>query len=262
MDTGTKVPPIASSPAAPPPTDPSAPSPAEPAPPAWQSFAHLWVPVATILLLVTYLPDPIQVGPLVLFSVVPAHFVASQIYPSNHPPPTPEENVVFTRRHWGYRAAVLFTYGRLYGTPFRLANFIPDIFLDELLRSYLIPDRGADEPQRRSEFLIAALWTTVTLFLSSLIPATSGLLWTLVMSADRIMWRASYMGLVDDLVKVLGYPNFRTWKGRSLVILVQFTFIYLSVCLYAVKFSPSPEIDDGADILHDLPAIDINQIMA
>jgi hypothetical protein len=165
-------------------------------------------------------------------SALPTYFVASRFYPASRPDPTPEEAVRFTRKHDAYRALVLATYGRLFGTPFNLQFLIAD-FMFSYIMGMAIGERPAGTRQRRSEFLVALLWVAGSGLLMSLAPPSMPTLSFWVGLVDRTVWRAAYLALVDDIIGVLARPNVRTLKGKVTLILVQ-SFTITSLVYFAL----------------------------
>jgi hypothetical protein len=196
-------------------------------PPTWRAYVHLYMPLITAGLLLLSGPFIDALNPtdnvpryrlaVAILSAIPTHVVASYFYPADRPDATPEQAVRFTRRSAIYRAAVLFTYRWLYGTPFNLGFFIGDMVLSYMV-DLVIPVRPAGTKPRRSEFVVVALCTVVSSALMSVAPPA---LFFWVGVVDRTMWRAAYMALVDDVIGVLARPNVRTLKGRVVLLCVQ-----------------------------------------
>lgn len=203
-------------------------------------YAHLYFPVITAFLILTNgaivaaFVNPTNDRPqdtllLVAASALPTHLAASYFYPVtvNGSEAPPQEQSRFTRKHDAYRALVLATYGRLFGTRFN-----PKFFLLDFLLSYVagsaIGERPEGTRQRRSEFLIALLWLTGSSVVAALVPPSMPTLTFWVLVADKMVWQATYLALVDDVINVLARPNLRTFRGRATVILVQsFTITFL-----------------------------------
>ena len=123
-----------------------------------------------------------------------------------------------------YRAVILFTYRWIFGTPFNLAFFVADFMLSYGL-GYVVGERPAGTKPCRSEFVAHLPW-----FLGSGIVmqfAPSFLTWLAVV-ADRCIWRATYIALVDDIVGVMGRPHLNTWQGKLRLVLVQSVVIFFS----------------------------------
>ncbi|OAG11155.1 uncharacterized protein CC84DRAFT_1210830 [Paraphaeosphaeria sporulosa] len=194
----------------------------QPSAPAWRAFVHLYLPVITIAFLTLFLPNPFSHRALLLASALPTYFLASLVH---QPRPGPAER--FTRRSHIHHAIVLFTYGRLLGTPFNLFTYLEDLFASYSVRPIL--DRPEGAPPRPSEFFVQALWTTATTVAFGLVPPSWKWTWSIMGWTDRIMYRAAYLALVDDLVRVLGYPQVASKRGRALVVAVQAVFIAVSV---------------------------------
>lgn len=166
--------------------------------------------------------EPFSHRPLLLASALPTYFLASLVHQ-----PRPRPIVRFTRSSDVIRAAVLFAYGRLMGTPFNLVNYILDLLSEYGLGAAL--DRPEGMPRKWSDFLVYALATGVSGIVFDMIPRNWGLAWTIVGALDRTLWRASWMALVDDVVKVLGYPRTEQKRGKVLVMGVQGVLIAVSV---------------------------------
>lgn len=199
--------------------------------PARKRYVHLYMPLITTALIFTnghivaQLVNPESDRPLnaLLFtslSAIPTYLVASYIYPANRPDPTLEEAVRFTRKHDAYRALVLATYGRLYGTPFNLQFLIADFMLSYVMGA-AIGERPAGTQQRRSEFFVASLWVAGSWVVTTLVPPSMPTLYFWLLAVDRTVWRTAYLALVDDIIKVLVRPNVRTLKGKLTLVLVQ-----------------------------------------
>jgi hypothetical protein len=203
--------------------------------PALFRYAHLYMPLITFVILafngakIANLTNPgqDQAWKTVLAMTscgIPTYLVASFIYPSNRPDPTPTENVRFTRKNDLYRALVLATYGRLYGTPFNVMFFIADFALSYPI-GMAIGERPTGTPQRRSEFFVAMLWVVGSMLLQFAVPASMTTLRFWIMAADRCIWRAAYLALMDDVVGVLARPDVRTTRGKVVLVLVQSSVI-------------------------------------
>ncbi|KAH7406339.1 hypothetical protein DE146DRAFT_439368 [Phaeosphaeria sp. MPI-PUGE-AT-0046c] len=212
--------------------------------PASKKYAHLYMPIITASLIFTnreiskHILNPKNAYPmnamlLVAASAIPTHFVASKLYAPNRPEPTPEEAARFTRKHDAYRALVLATYGRLYGTPFNLKFLIADFMFSYAIGA-LIGERPAGTRQRRSEFLVALLWVIGSGVIQLWLPPIPALyFWTTAF--DRTVWRAAYLALVDDIMGILAYPNLRTRKGRITLVLAQ-AFTITSLVYFALAW--------------------------
>lgn len=148
---------------------------------------------------------------LVATFALPTYLLASTLYPANRE--IPSSVVRFTRRHDAFRAFVLFMYGRLFGTPFNLQFLIADY-----IASYVLGYAIGEKPvKRHSEFLLAIFWVGASaLVLNYLLP---GNFWVTV--ADRAIWRAAWLALVDDVVGSLERPDVRSAGGRLRLVLVQ-----------------------------------------
>ncbi|KAF2444492.1 hypothetical protein P171DRAFT_33551 [Karstenula rhodostoma CBS 690.94] len=210
-----------SSPSAGAPPTATEPAPQPPAP-AWRAFVHLYLPVLTSTFLILFVANPFSHRALLLASALPTYFLASLVY---RPRPRPVER--FTHRSDIHRAAVLFTYGRLLGTPFNLLNYILDMFASYSVGAVFDQPEGA--PPRRSEFFVQALLTIASTVLFRFVPPSWGLAWTVMGGIDRSMYRAAYLALVDDVVRVLGYPQVESKRGKATVVGVQAMFIAMSV---------------------------------
>jgi hypothetical protein len=196
--------------------------------PKHKKYAHLYMPLLTAILiilnprLIPYMhSNTPQMNIVFTFgSAIPTFWAASKIYPANAPPPTPQQAIRFTRKNDAYRALVLFMYGRFFGTPFNLQFLIADFFLSYMV-GYAIGENPVGTPQRRSEFAVAVCWIAASHVLKTLFAplGASVAFWLLV--ADRAIWRAAYLALVDDVIGVLVWPDFRTFWGRVRVVAVQ-----------------------------------------
>lgn len=132
-------------------------------------------------------------------------------------------------------------------------DFLLDIFV---IQTYMLPDIDVDQPQRRSEFFAAAKWMVVTSILARIVAlmvpqSPGGWLYYLIVSADWVMFKKTYMGLVDDIINVLAYPNMNTWRGRLLVPLLQFVVIYVSLAQLLMAFVLV--VDDSGKVIHENP---------
>ncbi|KAH5749767.1 hypothetical protein HBI17_107090 [Parastagonospora nodorum] len=193
---------------------PSAPPPPVPDAllPALKRYAHLYMPLITAIVM-AIISAPDRPTPWLLFATfaLPTYLLASMIYPANRE--VPDHVVRFTRRHDAFRALVLFMYGRLFGTPFNLQFLIADY-----IASYVLGYAIGEKPHKRhSEFLLALAWVGASaLVLNYLLP---GNFWVTV--ADRAIWRAAWLALVDDVVGALERPDVRTAGGRARLVIVQ-----------------------------------------
>ncbi|KAF9731725.1 hypothetical protein PMIN03_008525 [Paraphaeosphaeria minitans] len=194
----------------------------QPSAPAWRAFVHLYLPVLTIAFLTLFIANPFSHRALLLASAVPTYFFASLVYR-----PRPRPAVRFSRRSDLLRAAVLFTYGRLLGTPFNLFNYLLDVLASYGVGAVLDQPEGA--PPRRSEFFVQALLTTASTVVFGFVPPSWTWTWVIMGGIDREMYRAAYLALVDDIVRVLGYPEVGSKRGKALVVAVQAVFIAVSV---------------------------------
>ncbi|KAF2027037.1 hypothetical protein EK21DRAFT_72887 [Setomelanomma holmii] len=211
---------------------------------ARKRYAHLYMPLITAFLIVINGPivsnfaDPAHNSPqnTILFtaaSAIPTYLVASRLYDADRPDPTPEEAVRFTRKHDAYRAVVLATYGRLFGTPFSLQFIIAD-FMFSFPMGTAIGERPAGSQQRRSEFLTALLWVTGSRLVTILAPPSMPTLSFCVGVVDRTVWRAAYLALVDDIIGVLTRPNVRTFRGKMTLVLIQ-SFTITSIVYFVLS---------------------------
>lgn len=160
----------------------------------------------------------------VILSAIPTNWFASLFYPTDRPEPTPLQAVRFSRRSDIFRAAMLFTYDWLQGTPFDFQFFLTDFSLNYIIGS-VIGERVVGTKQRRSEFGVHLLWTLGIGILSYLSPS---FLSYFMAVAERLVWRATYIALIDDLMGVLTRPDLKTWKGKVRLVLVQAFVIFIS----------------------------------
>jgi hypothetical protein len=238
------APPTASSPAF---TSSVAPPPVA-SPSARLRYVHLYMPLITVALIITnrdilaHLSSSSKDQPqnadgafLVALSAIPTYFVASFLYPTNLPTPSHEESIRFTRKHDFYRAVVIASYGRLYGTPFNLQFVIIDVMCSYAMGA-VIGERPAGARQRRSEFFVALLWLVGSGILCMVIPPSMGTLMSLAGAFDRTVWRAAYVGLVDDIVGVLSRPNVQTFSGKITLVLLQ-SFTITSLVYFALALA-------------------------
>jgi hypothetical protein len=220
-------------------------SPSGPFVTARKRYVHLYMPLITAILLFTYgsfiahvsggssMNSPAQLTMLrVAASAFPTYYVASHIYPANRPDPTPEEMIRFTRKHSAYRAFVLFT-ACIFSTTFNLRYFIADFALSYLMGA-AIGERPVGTRQRRSQFLVALYWIAGSCLITSLTAATIPALLLWVRAGDRMVRKAAYLALVDDVIAILSRPNARTVRGKCTLILVQaFTIMALLWFIFA-----------------------------
>jgi hypothetical protein len=165
-------------------------------------------------------PQDADAAFLVALSAIPTYLVASFLYPTNLPTPSHEESIRFTRKHDFYRAVVIASYGRLYGTPFNLQYIIADVVCSYAM-GVVIGERPAGARQRRSDFFVALLWLVGSGILCRTVPSSMGILLFLTGAFDRTVWRAAYVALVDDIVGVLSRPNVQTLSGKITLVLLQ-----------------------------------------
>jgi len=200
--------------------------------PPWRQYIHLYLPAIASIVLVfhgtsiartlgfTRFPGGDPSIPLVLFSALFTHILGSQFYPPNQRITSPEQQIRFTRKNTFYRALVLVTYGRLYGTQFNLVFFLADL-LCSFAADRLVGERPIGTPQRRSEFVVALAWVAGSYLLGLAIPLSVPIVGLLVVALDRTLWRTAYIALVDDIIGVLTKPNVRSLKGRATLFVVQ-----------------------------------------
>lgn len=105
----------------------------------------------------------------------------------------------------------------MFGTPFDLQFFLAD-FAAGYLISVAIAERPAGTKQRRSEFAVHLTLVAINAVLIYLAPPFLSHVLNLL---DRLIWRAAYIALVDDVVGVLTRPNLKTWKGKVVLVLTQ-----------------------------------------
>jgi hypothetical protein len=179
----------------------------QPFAPAWRAFVHLYFPVFTNIFLTLFIANPFSHRALLLASALPTHYLASLVH---QPRPRPIER--FTRRSGLHRAAVLYAL--------------------DIVASYSIGgvlDRPEGAPPRRSEFFVHALATAASTLVFNFIPPSWGLAWTAMGAIDRSMYRAAYLALVDDVVRILAYPEMGSKKEVAVVVGVQAVLIAVSV---------------------------------
>lgn len=209
-------------------------SPPVPAYSAWRTTAHLYFPFITVALFMTF-GSPVDTIPAtvlcIILSAIPTNWLASFFYPPDRPEPTPQQAIRFSRKSDIYRAAILFTYRWLYGTPFNLQFFIAD-FLTGYLISVAIAERPAGTKQRRSEFIVHATLVLINAALMYIVPSGLGFV---LMFLDRMIWRAAYIALVDDVIGVLARPNVKTWQGKVVLVLTQ-AFTILFTCWMLLRW--------------------------
>lgn len=201
---------------------------------AWRTAAHLYFPFITVALFMTF-GSPFDTIPTtilgIILSAIPTNWLASFFYPADRPEPTPQQTIRFSRKSDIYRAAILFTYRWLYGTPFNLQFFVAD-FLTGYLISVAIAERPAGTKQRRSEFIVHATLVAINAVLIYIAPSALGFV---LMFLDRMIWRAAYIALVDDVISVLTRPNLKTWKGKVALVLTQ-AFTILFTCWMLLRW--------------------------
>lgn len=192
----------------------------------------------------------------VALSAIPTNWLALFFYPPDRAEPTPEQAIRFSRKKDIYRAAILFTYRWLYGTPFNLQFFIADFSMSYGIGS-LIGERPAGTKQRRSEFGVALLWVVGSAALMQFAPS---MLSYPVIVADRVIWRSAYIALVDDIVGVLARPNMKTWKGKLTLVLTQaFTIMFLCWLLLSWKRDMILHYEQSEEYTAALAALGVQQ---
>lgn len=200
--------------------------------PARQRYVHLYMPLIAVVLILTNGPilstfvrsantPGLNEFVFVAASAIPVYLIGSLFYPKDRAPPSPAEDMRFTRKSEWCRAAVLITYGRIYGTPFNLQFYIMDLVASYAADQLIDWNRPSYAPQRRSEFLVALLWVGGSWVAFGSVPKNMMTLYVLLGMVDRMLWRAAYLALVDDVVKVLSRPNVRSWTGTMVLILTQ-----------------------------------------
>ncbi|KAF2851732.1 hypothetical protein T440DRAFT_554171 [Plenodomus tracheiphilus IPT5] len=213
--------------------------------PKWRKYVHLYLPVVVSFILIISAEKLSQrIGfsrfdrgntlPIILASAIPTYLLGSTVYPSNRPDPTPEQSIRFTRRKDIYRALVLLTYGRLFGTSFNFIFYGLDV-LCSFAMDTVIGERPIGTPQRRSEFIVACLWVVGSWILHQVIPFSTPIVGLFLGIAERTLWRTAYVALVDDVVGVLARPNVRRVRGKVTLVLVQ-SFIITSFNYLARSF--------------------------
>jgi hypothetical protein len=204
--------------------------------PAWREYIHLYMPLIANIFIYIFTPfiaealgfdSSVQTMAFVASTTIPTYLIGSLFYPTNRPDPTPDESIRFTRKNDLYRAGVIATYGRLYGTPFNTVFCIADVICSFGADTF-IGERPVGTKQRRSEFLVALLWVVGSQVFQVVIPVDTPVVGILIGMADRTLWRTAYVALVDDVVGLLSRPNVRTLKGKVTLLLVQ-TFVNLSI---------------------------------
>jgi hypothetical protein len=214
------------------------------------------MPLITVLLLMSnskklsHLTNPNQdqpINPMILtmFSAIPTYLASSKLYPANPPRPTPQQAIRFTRKHDAYRALVLAAYGPLYGTPFNLRFLIADFMLSYAV-GHAIGERPAGTPQRRSEFGVALVWVAASWGLMAYVPPGISEVSYWLTVADRTIWRAAWLALVDDVVGTLVWPDVRRFRGRVGVVVAQsvmITGIVFVVLLFMRRSKEAEEME-------------------
>lgn len=188
-------------------------------------YAHLYMPLITAFLIlanppiVWLLTNPRGRPYDALLCILGASVLTLAIGSYMHKPDTvPWDGVRFTRKHEAIRAAVLFTYGRWFGTEINLRFLIADYVLVYIVAEYLI---GEPARQRRSEFLVALVWLVGSGIAFRATPGSWEVVYFFTGMVDRIMWRTAYIALVDDVVGVLARPDVRTVTGRLTLLVMQ-----------------------------------------
>lgn len=213
----------------------------------WRTAAHLYFPFVTVALFMAF-GSPVDGIPnailCIILSAIPTNWLASFFYPPDRPEPTPQQAIRFSRKSDIYRAAILFTYRWLFGTPFNLQFFIAD-FLTGYLISVAIAERPAGTKQRRSEFLVHATLVAINAALMYIVPSGLGFV---LMFLDRMIWRAAYIALVDDVIGVLSRPNLKTWQGKVVLVLTQaFTILFTCWMLLRWKRDMLSSLEENED---------------
>ena len=113
------------------------------------------------------------------------------------------------------------------GTPINLIYYGADLLSSFALSALL--DRPDGAAPRKSEFFTHALFAGVSGLVWGMIPPSLGIVKAAMGAVDRAMWRAAWMALVDDLVKVLAYPDTESKTGKALVVGIQALLILFSV---------------------------------
>lgn len=190
--------------------------------PAWRAYVHLYLPFITSTLLYLILDNPLANRGLLLASAIPTYLLGSLAHS-----PRARPSGRFTRRSKLHQAAFIFAYGRLMRTPFNIVYYGVDLISSFALSVVL--DRPESAAPRRSEFFVHALLAGVSGLVWGVIPPGWGLARAAMGAVDRAMWRAAWMALVDDVVKVLAYPDTGRKTGKVLVVGVQALLILFSV---------------------------------
>lgn len=192
----------------------------------------------------------------IFLSAIPTNWLGSFFYPTDRAEPTPEQAVRFSRKKDIYRAAILFTYRWLYGTPFNIQFFFADFMMSYGVGA-LIGERPAGTRQRRSEFGVALLWVAGSAVLMQFAPPMLSF-WITV--ADRAIWRSAYIALVDDVVGVLAKPNMKTWKGKVTLVLTQAcTIVFLCWLLLSWRRDMMVAEEASNDYNAALAALNVGQ---
>ncbi|USP82707.1 uncharacterized protein yc1106_09981 [Curvularia clavata] len=199
--------------------------------PGWRKNVHLYGPLIMSAFVILYAPGVAQhlgleieeMVLLVAATGIPTYLIGSTVYPKDLPAPAPDQSVRFTRKNKLYRAAVIATYGRIFGTPFNLWFYIIDVAL-----SFVVGQLVGERPERRSEFLVALVWILGNHIVMMVIPPNTPVLGFLMTALDRTLFRTAYVALVDDIVGVLTRPNVDTFWGKLNLVLIQtFTIVCL-----------------------------------
>lgn len=204
--------------------------------PAWRKYVHLYAPFITSAFVILYAPSVAQslgleLNELILFIAltgIPTYLIGSTVYPKDRPGPTPGQSVRFTRKNGLYRAVVIATYGRIFGTPFNLWFYIVDVALS-FVADGLVGERPAGTEQRRSEFFVALAWIVGNHLVLRIIPPNTPVLGFFLSAIDRTLFRTAYVALVDDIIGVLTRPNVATFWGKLNLVLIQaFTIVCIA----------------------------------
>ncbi|KAJ4383810.1 hypothetical protein N0V86_000653 [Didymella sp. IMI 355093] len=226
----------------------------------WRTAAHLYFPFVTVAMFQAFgAPfDTVSGNVICVFlSAIPTNWFASLFYPADRPEPTPEQAIRFSRKSDIYRAAILFTYRWFYGTPFNLGFFIAD-FITGYLISFAIAERPAGTKQRRSEFIVHLTLIFINEMLMRLVPSFLG---NMLLSIDRMIWRAAYIALVDDVIGVLTRPNLKTWKGKVVLVLTQaFIILFTSMMILRWRMNMTLAFENDEDFQAALAELNLHQV--
>ncbi len=187
----------------------------------WHQQICLCLPLITSALNVIYalLTNYINLQ-FLLVSIIPTFLLSSLMCSTGRVEPSIEESERFTRRNDLYRAGVLFTYGRLYGTPFKLGFYISDLVFSYVADNFVGRQTGSRSRQR-SEFLRVLPWVIGSSLAGLIFPFTASAIGLVLGTIDRTLWRTAYIALVDDVIDILTWPDMGTWKGKFCILLSQ-----------------------------------------